>query len=110
MWFTGSFSFGRGDERRLQQDRPWLLLKTLSASRSGCQGGSGGAGPGRPLGLGGKPLDEAGELFDARVGLAVLAGGVAGVDALEDDRELPVAEGDEEVELGEIAAGALLVP
>ena len=41
------------------------------------------------------------------VDLAVLAGGVAGVDALEDDRQLPVAEGDEEVELGEVAAGAL---
>jgi hypothetical protein len=41
----------------------------------------------------GQALDHAGEGLDALVGLAVLAGGVAGVDALEDDRQLPVAEG-----------------
>ena len=39
-------------------------------------------------------------------GFAVAAGGVAGVDALEDARQLPVAEGDVEVEVGEVAAGA----
>ena len=43
-------------------------------------------------------LDEAGELLDSLVGLAIGAGCVAGVDALEDDRQLPVAEGYEEVE------------
>ena len=41
------------------------------------------------------------------LGLAVLARRVAGVDALEDDRQLPVAERDEEVDLREVAAGAL---
>ena len=41
----------------------------------------------------GEALGHAGEGLDALVGLAVLAGGVAGVDALEDDRQLPVAEG-----------------
>ncbi len=45
--------------------------------------------------------------WDSLVDLAVLASGVAGVDALKDDRQLPVAEGDEEVELGEVTAGAL---
>jgi hypothetical protein len=64
------------------------------------------AGLGRLGGLG-EALYEAGEAFYARIDLAVLASGVAGVDALEDDRQLPVAEGDEEVELGEVAAGAL---
>src|SRR5665811_2076563 len=59
------------------------------------------------LGRLGQPLDQAGEVLYAGVDLAVLAGRVAGVDALEDDRQLPVAEGDEEVELGEVAAGAL---
>src|SRR4051794_16523334 len=59
------------------------------------------------LGRLGQALDQAGELFDPWVDLAVSAGGVAGVDALEDDRQLPVAEGDEEVELGEVATGAL---
>ncbi len=43
----------------------------------------------------GEALDHAGEGLDSLVNLAVLAGGVAGVDALEDDRQLPVAEGDE---------------
>ena len=55
----------------------------------------------------GQALDDLRELLEALVGLAVLAGGVAGVDALEDDRQLPVAERDEEVDLGEVAAGAL---
>src|SRR5665811_55960 len=59
------------------------------------------------LGRLGQPLDQAGEVLDAGVDLAVAARFVAGVDALEDDRQLPVAEGDEEVELGEVAAGAL---
>ena len=57
----------------------------------------------------GEALDDLGELLDALVDLAVLARRVARVDALEDDRQLPVAEGDEEVELGEVAAGALRV-
>jgi hypothetical protein len=35
-------------------------------------------------------LYQAGEVLDSRVDLAVLACGVAGVDALEDDRQLPV--------------------
>src|SRR6185369_14709928 len=56
-----------------------------------------------------EPLDHAGEVLDPRVDLAVAACGVAGVDPLEDDRQLPVAEGDVEVELREVAAGALLV-
>jgi hypothetical protein len=43
-----------------------------------------------------QPLDQAGEVLDAGVDLAVLAGAAAGGDALEDDRRLPVAEGDEE--------------
>jgi hypothetical protein len=63
-----------------------------------------------PLGLVGclgQTLDQTSERFAAGVDLAVLAGCVASVDALEDDRQLPVAEGDEEVELGEVAAGAL---
>src|SRR5262245_40539443 len=52
-------------------------------------------------------LHEAAELLEAFVRLPVLSGRVAGIDALEDDRELPVAERDVEVELGEVAAGAL---
>ena len=56
-----------------------------------------------------QPLDDLRELLEALVGLAVLAGGVAGVDALEDDRQLPEAEGDEEVDLAEVAARALRV-
>ena len=43
------------------------------------------------------------------LGLPVLALDVAGVDALEDDRQLPVAERDEEVDLAQVAAGALRV-
>src|SRR6476620_7593448 len=54
-------------------------------------------------------LHQPREGLDAVIDLAVAAGGVAGVDALEDDRQLPVAEGDEEVEVGEVAAGALCV-
>jgi hypothetical protein len=50
------------------------------------------------LGRFGQALDQAGERLDAVVDLAVAAGGVAGVDALEDDRQLPVAEGEKEVE------------
>jgi len=61
------------------------------------------------FGGGGQVLDHRGEVLDSRVDLAVLARGVAGVDALEDDRQLPVAEGDEEVELGEVAARFLCV-
>ena len=49
-------------------------------------------------------LDDLRELLKAVVGLAVLARRVAGVDALEDDRQLPVAEGDEEVDLAQVAA------
>src|ERR1043165_4502514 len=60
-----------------------------------------------PLGLFGEALDEAGEGVDALVDLAVAAGNVAGGDALEDDRQLPVTEGDVEVEVGEVAAAAL---
>jgi len=41
------------------------------------------------------------------VHLAVGTGGVTGVDALEDDRQLPVAEGKVEIEFGDVAAGAL---
>src|SRR4051794_25063022 len=55
----------------------------------------------------GQSLNQTGKGFYARVRLAVLEGGVRGIDALEDDRELPVAEGHEEIELGELAAGAL---
>src|SRR6478672_13478583 len=60
-----------------------------------------------PLSLVCQALDQLGEGVDALVDLAVAAGDVAGVDALEDDRQLPVAEGDVEVEVGEVAAGAL---
>src|SRR6476469_9109067 len=60
-----------------------------------------------PLGLVRQALDELGEGVDPLVDLAVTAGDVAGVDALEDDRQLPVAEGDVEVEVGEVAAAAL---
>src|SRR4051794_38381163 len=59
------------------------------------------------LGLFGQPLDQPGERLDSLAHLAVAAGYVAGVDALEDDRQLPVAEGDVEVEFGEVAAGAV---
>src|SRR5262249_59486287 len=54
-----------------------------------------------------QPLDDLGELLEALVRLAVLAGRVAGVDPLEDDRQLPVAEGDEEVDLAQVPARAL---
>src|SRR4051812_36766835 len=60
-----------------------------------------------PLGLLGQPLDKPREGLDALVDLAVAARGVAGVDALEDDRQLPVAEGDEEVEVREVPAATL---
>jgi len=39
---------------------------------------------------------------DALVDLAVAAGDVTGVDALEDDCQLPVAEGDVEILLREV--------
>ena len=54
------------------------------------------------LGRFGQPLDQSGEVLDAGIDLAVPAGGVARVDTLEDDRQLPVTEGDEEIELGEV--------
>ena len=63
-----------------------------------------------PLGLLGRlgeALDQPRELFDPGVDLAVGARRVAGVDALEDDRQLPVAEREEEVEFGDVAARAL---
>ncbi|MGZ5333409.1 MAG: phosphotransferase, partial [Solirubrobacterales bacterium] len=52
----------------------------------------------------GELADHLAELLEALLGLAVAAGGVARVDALEDHRQLPPAERDEEVDLREIAA------
>src|SRR6266536_961226 len=54
----------------------------------------------------GELVDHVCELLEALC-LAVSAPGVAGVDALEDDRQLPVAECDIEVDLREVAAGGL---
>src|SRR4051812_44229774 len=50
------------------------------------------------------------ERLEARGGLAHRALGVAGVDALHDAGQLPVPERDVEVDLGEVAPGALRVP
>src|SRR3954452_15290991 len=52
-------------------------------------------------------LDNLRELLEALVGLPVLPRRVARIDALEDDRQLPEAERDEEVDLGQVAARAL---
>src|SRR3954454_10884245 len=88
--------------------RVLVRCRTFQAPRNAVKR-SGRFSTSAPLGLLGRlgeALDQAGELFDSGVHLAVLAGGVAGVDALEDDRQLPVAERFEEAELGEVAAGA----
>src|SRR5215210_419380 len=78
--------------------------RTLSARREGvnhaCLNSRKAA-----LSLGGalrQALDDRAELLEGVVGLAVLPGRVAGEDALEDDRQLPVAQRDVEVELGEV--------
>ena len=55
----------------------------------------------------GEALDHVRELLVALVGAPVLARGVAGEDALEDDRELPARERHVEVDLLEVAARAL---
>src|SRR6201988_4324694 len=65
-----------------------------------------------PLGLArrvGELLDHLGELVHGCVGLAVLTCRVASVDALKDDRQLPVGERDVEVDPGEVAAGEALI-
>ena len=56
-----------------------------------------------------EPLHDLRELLVALVRLAVLAGGVACVDALEDDGELPVRERDVEVDPGQVPAGCARV-
>ena len=115
MWRFTPHAQGRRRPRRGPQDgdRP-PRAEPLGEAGRGASGDATGAEPARvmlraqaPLGLVGglgELLDDAGELLEALVALAVLALGVAGEDALEDDRQLPVAQRDVEVDLGEVAA------
>ena len=69
--------------------------------------------PRRSIGLVGglgQADDVLAELLEAVLGLAVLTLGVTGVDALEDYRQLPVAERDEVVDPAQVPAGILRVP
>src|SRR5215216_942310 len=54
-----------------------------------------------------EPFDGLCELMETLVRLAVLPCGIASENTLEDDRELPVAQGHVEVDLREVAAGEL---
>ena len=84
----------------------WRMARASVGDRPHGRGAcvSRGARPRRPLG---EALTIFANSSASSLLLAVLAGRVAGEHALEDDRQLPVAERDVEVELGEVAAGAL---
>src|SRR6266545_3057179 len=83
------------------------FYRPASGSQLIGEGGESGGSVQAPLGLvspGGEAVDDFQRLPEALLSLgllAVLPGHVAGQDTLEDDRQLPVAERDEEVDLGQ---------